>query len=234
MKVKFQRTIKYGDKGPDVEAVGRVLARLKYGMKWRWFILQPKRVKRRWGIRKQNALKKYKRKNNIRPVDGKYDRNTHKHLSKHFKTHDKILYESYKEDPNTIHWAKLLMAMRQLNNKTAGYSFGAGHGPPLRSMSAKDKFDCSSSTSKVLYDAGLFPSEYAWSSGDFYNYGVPGKGKYFTIYYNSGHVWIKLEKSFYNRFDTSPYSSSDSRRGPRLRFLPRLTSGFSSRHWPGM
>jgi hypothetical protein len=130
----------------------------------------------------------------------------------------------------------MMTAMMALNKNTAGYIYGAGHGTPIDSQDPNDAFDCSSSTSYPLHKGGMFPHEYAWTSGQFAaNYGVPGKGKYFTIYANGGHVWIRLHKSIYWRFDTSPYGDTKSpKSGPRLRFMPRLTWGFTARHWPGM
>lgn len=134
-----------------------------------------------------------------------------------------------------LKWARLLAAMREADKKSPGYLLGGGHGVPLEDVHYTQKLDCSSSTCKVLYDAGLYSGRYAEVSGQLaHDYGHPGKGTYFTVYANDEHVWIRLHKSIYWRFDTSPYSHSDNRAGPRLRFWPRPTWGFTARHWPGM
>lgn len=128
-------------------------------------------------------------------------------------------------------WEKLLVAMQEMDAHTAGYQFGAGHGIPLSEFNIYGKSDCSSSTSKALYEAGLFEGmQYAIISEDFYKWGVPGVGGYFTVYYSSVHVWIRLHKSKWWRFDTSPHGEGG--RGPHLRYLPRFTSSFQARHWP--
>lgn len=129
-------------------------------------------------------------------------------------------------------WAKLLAAMQELDAHTPGYLLGGGHGIPLAQVSAYQRLDCSSSTSKALYEAGLFPHVYAWVSGQFEEWESPGPGKFFTVYANDGHVWTRLHKSRWWRFDTSP--QGDGGRGPQLRYLPRFTGGFVARHYPGM
>jgi hypothetical protein len=127
---------------------------------------------------------------------------------------------------------KLLSAMVLLDKATPGYLLGGGHGIPLAEVSPYQRLDCSSSTSKALYEAGMFNQTYAWVSGQFGDWGLPGVGKYFTVYYNGGHVFTRLLRSRYWRFDTSPWG--DGGRGPKLRYLPRFTGGFGARHWAGM
>jgi hypothetical protein len=125
--------------------------------------------------------------------------------------------------------------MQSVSGHTAGYLLGAGHGRPLDSLDPNGRFDCSSSTSYVLRKADMFPREYAMVSGDFRNWGEPGKGSYFTVYYNAGHVWIRLHRSRWWRFDTSPQGDPRSpKSGPRLRYVPRFTTSFGARHWKGM
>jgi hypothetical protein len=128
---------------------------------------------------------------------------------------------------------KLLGAMKMLSDHTPGYLLGGGHGIPLSEVSPYQRLDCSSSTSKALYEAGMFGmGQYAIVSGEFNGWGKAGTGKYFTIYCNAGHVFIRLHKSQWWRFDTSPHG--DGGRGPKLRYLPRFTGGFAARHWEGM
>jgi len=130
-------------------------------------------------------------------------------------------------------WERLIATMIELDAHTAGYSLGSGHGILLSEFNVYGKSDCSSSTSKVLYEAGLFEGrEYAIVSGQYHEWGSPGVGKLFTVYCNYEHVWTRLHSSKWWRFDTSPHG--DGGRGPHLRYLPRFTSGFEARHFPGM
>jgi hypothetical protein len=82
-------------------------------------------------------------------------------------------------------------------------------------------YDCSGSTSFVLYKAGLFGPN-AWVSGQFMNWGAPGPGKWISVYANSGHVFVSIAG---RAFDTSNYGgpnipSSPYAFGPRWRTDP--------------
>lgn len=149
-----------------------------------------------------------------------------------FDAYGKFRYGAYRappaQTPQDKTFAKLLVVMQEFDAHTPGYLWGGGHGVPLANITPYQRLDCSSSTSVVLERVGLFPHEFAWVSGDFESYGEPGQGKYLTIYANSVHVWIRLHKSRWWRFDTSPHR--DGGPGPRLRMLPRFTSGFVARH----
>jgi len=135
--------------------------------------------------------------------------------------------------PEEIRFNKLVASMKQMSDHTPGYQLGGGHGIPLYRVSSFQRLDCSSSTSKALYDAGMFPDDYAWVSGKIaWAWGEPGPGKYFSIYANTEHVWIRLHKTKWWRFDTSPHG--DGGRGPKLRMLPRFSSSFAVRHYPDM
>lgn len=237
MAVRYTRQFKYRDRGSDVEGVGRALCRAKVLMPLVAFNALPASSRRTWGIRKQKALKKFKRKHGLK-ADFNYGPKAHAKLSRFFDAKGKKMMEDWHPPLSEAekHWARLLVIMKALNNNTAGYNYGAGHSTRLDNQDPNDPYDCSSSTSKVLHEAGMFPSEYAWVSGNFArSYGKPGRGEYFTVYANGRHVWIRLHRSIWWRFDTSPYGDSKSpKRGPRLRFVPRLTLGFTARHWPGM
>lgn len=237
MAVRYTRQFRYRDRGSDVEGVGRALCRGKVLMPLEVFNLLPASSRRTWGIRKQRALKKFKRKHGLK-ADYNYTEKAHAKLSPFFDAKAKKLMTDWDPPPTEAekHWAAMMAWMKALNKNTQGYVYGAGHGTKLSSQDANDPYDCSSSSSKVTYEGDMFPDEYAWISGKFAtSYGKPGKGEYFTVYANNGHVWIRLHKSIYWRFDTSPYGDPKSpKSGPRLRFLPRLTFGFTARHWPGM
>lgn len=173
------------------------------------------------------------------PATGRFGQGTLDALEPYFDAYGKYMYTTYRVPPiltpQDIAFEKLLAAMKVLDAATPGYQLGGGHGMPLETVSPYQKLDCSSSTSKALYEAGLWPKDerYAWVSGRFAtSYGIPGPGLYFTIYAHQGHVFTRLHRSRYWRFDTSP--QGDGGRGPKLRYLPRFTSGFVARHWPGM
>lgn len=101
------------------------------------------------------------------------------------------------------------------------YIWGGGHG------SFQDRgYDCSGSVSYALAAAGLVSRPMV--SGEFENWGVPGKGKWITIYANDGHMFMVVGGL---RFDTS---FRDGPRGSRWQDDPRPMKGFAVRHWPGL
>lgn len=125
------------------------------------------------------------------------------------------------------------------------YVYGGGHGPQLdriltESTNTSERLsfgrvglDCSSSVSLALFRAGLFGGSVAIVSGAFNRWGDPGEGKFFTVWYNGGHVWIQFKDlGQFWRFDTSAYGDGGS--GPRVRKTSRPTAGFQARHWPGL
>lgn len=99
-------------------------------------------------------------------------------------------------------------------------------------------YDCSSSTSFVLYSGGKF-GKVPWCSTEFTEYGLPGPGKWVTIYAKGpcggeGHVWMVIAGL---RFDTStledtgPNAGED---GPRWRTPRKDVAEFTVRHPPGL
>ena len=97
-------------------------------------------------------------------------------------------------------------------------------------------YDCSGSTSYVLYKAGL---HVPWPdvSGTLENWGAPGSGTWITVYANSGHTWIVIAGL---AFDTADYGGPNlpAGSGPRWRQNPtgNLADGLSyvARHPPGL
>lgn len=238
-RVPHTRRFEYRDRGEDVEAVGRALCRAGVGIPLVVYNALPRRVRRTWGRRKQRWLRTFKRRQGL-PPDAIYGPRAHARLSPYFDARDRSQMKSYRPRPSVseaeIAWRRLLEAMREVNGRTSGYLYGAGHGVDLDGLDPTGHFDCSSSTSYVLRRAGLFPDDRAWVSGKYaQSYGEPGRGRYFTVYANDGHVWIRLHRSRWWRFDTSPYGDPRSpRSGPRLRYLPRLTWGFAARRRKGV
>jgi 3D (Asp-Asp-Asp) domain-containing protein len=98
-------------------------------------------------------------------------------------------------------------------------------------------YDCSGSTSYVLYKAGLH-SVNAQISGELESWGEAGPGKYVTIYANEDHVFVSVAGIAFN---TAPYVSPNPP-GSGPRWQPGSTvpeqlagdpNGFIARHWPG-
>jgi hypothetical protein len=100
------------------------------------------------------------------------------------------------------------------------YKWGGGHG-----AWRDNGYDCSGSVSFALAGAGLLGRPL--TSGLFMNYGAPGRGRWITIYANSGHIFMVIAGL---RFDTS----GQGRAGTRWQSDARSTAGFAVRHIPGL
>jgi hypothetical protein len=101
------------------------------------------------------------------------------------------------------------------------YLYGGGHS----SFQSKG-YDCSGAVSYALAGAGLLRAP--MSSGEFMSYGIPGRGRWLTIYANPGHVYAVIAGL---RWDTV----GDARgSGPRWHPLDAYPSGFTARHLPGL
>jgi 3D (Asp-Asp-Asp) domain-containing protein len=134
----------------------------------------------------------------------------------------------------------IIAAGNEIDNTS--YLYGGGHGTLTHLYPA---YDCSSSTSYLLYKAGLLgPS--AETSTELESWGEPGPGKYLTIYANSGHVFLAVAGIVFN---TAWYAEPPEQAivpdppssGPRWQHastIPRQFKGdeyggFVASHWPG-
>lgn len=84
----------------------------------------------------------------------------------------------------------MIAAANEINHTS--YLYGGGHGPMNQLYSA---YDCSSSTSFVLYAAGLLTTPDAVVSGAMGTAvarATPGPGHLVTVYYNAGHTHIEI------------------------------------------
>ena len=103
------------------------------------------------------------------------------------------------------------------------YVWGGGH------KFLEDRgYDCSGSVSYVLFNAGLVRGPL--TSRNYMSYGVPGPGRYITLYVKSDHVFISICGL---RFDTSDHGAGRGD-GPRWRPVSRDFSGFQVRHPVGL
>jgi hypothetical protein len=238
--VRYTRAPKLGDSGIDIDAIGRALidAGCAGKLSLRTYMLLPRWWRRKWGRRKQGWLRKFKRRHGLHPADAVYGQRAHRLLTPHFDDFGRDQMRRWKPTPKPQQeqWHALLEAMRAVSAQTPGYLYGGEHDGSFADDDPGDRFDCSSSCSYVLKKAGMFPFDHAIVSGEFArSWGEPGKGDLFTVYAHDGHVWIRLHRGRWWRFDTSAYGDSRSpRSGARLRFLPRSWFGFTARHWPGM
>jgi cell wall-associated NlpC family hydrolase len=101
------------------------------------------------------------------------------------------------------------------------YVYGGGHGSFVDSA-----YDCSGSVSYALAAGGMLGAPE--TSGELAHWGVPGPGRWITVFANAGHTFMYVAGL---RFDTSGRSGAY---GSRWQTGPRGLSGFTERHWPGL
>lgn len=108
---------------------------------------------------------------------------------------------------------------------TLPYIWGGGH----RSFSSTG-YDCSGAVSYVLHAAGLLASP--MTSGSLASsWGVPGKGRWITVYGNASHAYMVIAGK---RFDTSSGGDRwNQGSGPRWRKKKRKPVGFTGKYSPG-
>jgi hypothetical protein len=103
------------------------------------------------------------------------------------------------------------------------YKYGGGHAEVEDSG-----YDCSGTVSYALIGAGLLTAPL--DSSSFMRWGLPGKGRWITVYTNPGHAFVMIAGL---RLDTGFRSNrvrgTHPGRGPRWD-TPRPTRGFKARH----
>jgi cell wall-associated NlpC family hydrolase len=101
------------------------------------------------------------------------------------------------------------------------YKWGGGHG------AWRDQgYDCSGSVSYAVAAGGMLGS--SQTSGQLMSWGVPGPGRWLTVYANQGHVFMYVAGL---RFDTSGRAGDHA---SRWQLAPRPADGFAVRHYPGL
>jgi hypothetical protein len=101
------------------------------------------------------------------------------------------------------------------------YRWGGGHG----SWQSKG-YDCSGAVSYALAGAGLLQAPL--TSGQFMGYGIPGQGRWLTIYASPTHVYAVIAGL---RWDTVGDAHGS---GPRWHPADAYPQGFTARHLPGL
>jgi cell wall-associated NlpC family hydrolase len=110
------------------------------------------------------------------------------------------------------------------------YLYGGAHGLPLNI--AAPYYDCSSSVAHLLYGGGLLPVTADMTSSQFESWGLPGPGRWVTIYASASHVYMYVAGL---RWDThNAAGPEDGSNGIGWHPLVRSDAGFVVRHPPGL
>jgi hypothetical protein len=113
---------------------------------------------------------------------------------------------------------RAIRAGNKLQNKP--YRYGGGHG-----SFADTAYDCSGTVSFALHAGGLLKAPLA--SGGLMTWGRAHRGRWITVYANSGHAYMVIAGL---RLDTSGTGGS----GPRWQTAGRSSAGFVARHPKGL
>jgi hypothetical protein len=110
------------------------------------------------------------------------------------------------------------------------YLFGGGHGIPLSDVAPS--YDCSSSVEHLLYGGGLVPASFDEASGGLEGFGLPGVGRWVTLYASADHVFMYVAGL---RWDThNAAGPDDGSAGIGWHPLIRSSTGFVARHPVGL
>jgi hypothetical protein len=110
------------------------------------------------------------------------------------------------------------------------YVYGGGHGLPLSAIAPA--YDCSSSVSHLLYGGGLLPAAGDATSGAYMSWGLPGAGRWVTIYANFDHVFMYVAGLRWDTHDAA--GPVDGSAGIGWHPLVRSSAGFVARHPVGL
>jgi hypothetical protein len=110
------------------------------------------------------------------------------------------------------------------------YLYGGGHGLALDQIAPA--YDCSSSVEHLLYGGQLLPVTYDAASGSLESFGLPGPGRWVTIYASADHVFMYVAGL---RWDThNAAGAGDGSTGIGWHPLVRSAAGFVARHPVGL
>jgi cell wall-associated NlpC family hydrolase len=110
------------------------------------------------------------------------------------------------------------------------YVYGGAHGLPLNI--AAPYYDCSSSVAHLLYGGGLLPVGADMTSGEFESWGLPGPGRWITIYASGDHVFMYVAGMRWDTHDAA--GPGDGSNGIGWHPLVREDAGFIVRHPSGL
>jgi hypothetical protein len=105
--------------------------------------------------------------------------------------------------------------------RTRPYIWGGGH-----ARWWMPGYDCSGAVSYALHGAGLIDTP--MDSGEMMSWGVPGKGRWITVYANPGHAFAVIDGI---RWDTAGDEAAET--GPRWHPEMVSTAGYVVRHPAG-
>jgi hypothetical protein len=118
---------------------------------------------------------------------------------------------------------------------TAAYLYGGAHGTSLDTLQAA--YDCSSAVSYLLHRGGVLGTS-AIDSTALTHYGLPGPGRYVSIYANAAHTFLYVGGLRFDTVEDAAYDSgpNSGRPGPRWRVSPSVPnwSMWIVRHPPGL
>jgi hypothetical protein len=110
------------------------------------------------------------------------------------------------------------------------YLYGGAHGLPLSSIAPA--YDCSSSVEHLLYGARLIPVSDTVASSALEAFGLPGPGRWVTLYASADHVFMYVAGI---RWDThNAAGPGDGSTGIGWHPLIRSAAGFVARHPVGL
>ena len=101
------------------------------------------------------------------------------------------------------------------------YVYGGGHASFI-----DNAYDCSGSVSYALAAGGLLSAPE--TSGQLESWGVPGPGRYITVYANAGHTYMYVDGILYDTAGRSGVYAS------RWQVQPTDNAGYVVRHWPNL
>ncbi len=101
------------------------------------------------------------------------------------------------------------------------YVYGGGH-----ASFVDNAYDCSGSVSYALAAGGLLSAPE--TSGQLESWGVPGPGRYITVYANAGHTYMYVDGILYDTAGRSGVYAS------RWQVEPTDNEGYVVRHWPNL
>jgi hypothetical protein len=110
------------------------------------------------------------------------------------------------------------------------YLYGGGHGLSLSEIAPA--YDCSSSVAHLLWGGGLLAVNSDMTSSQFEHWGLPGPGRWVTIYANAEHVFMYVAGLRWDTYNAA--GPDDGLPGIGWHPLVREHAGFVVRHPPGL